>query len=173
VGEALGVPWRVRGHAVGSINAMMHEGGGRHFNEAHLRRLDPARRCAAFAAAAHHADGHERQVEARLRPLLEREEHLQREVEESRAAERALREHKALVDATLSIRTVGVLYFDLDGTVRDVNAAFERMTGYSCAGTALAGALEGPDPARILGHSPRARCATWPSAARPRPIPSR
>ena len=135
IGETLGVPWRVRGQAVGSLNAMMLDGDGRHFNAADLRRLQD---CAAFAAAVHHAHGAlaegevERQVEERLRPVLEREEHLQREVEESRAAERALREHKALIDATLSIRTVGVLYFDLDGTVRDVNQAFERMTGYSC-----------------------------------------
>ena len=139
IGETLGVPWRVGGRVAGSLNAMMLDGEARRFDAADLRRL---RGCAAFAAAIHHAHGAlaegevevevERQVEARLRPVLEREEHLQREVAESRAAERALRAHKALIDATLSIRTVGVLYFELQGAVRDVNQAFERMTGYSC-----------------------------------------
>lgn len=31
----------------------------------------------------------------------------------------------------LSIETVGVLFFDLDGRMRDANAAFERMSGYT------------------------------------------
>jgi PAS domain S-box-containing protein len=31
----------------------------------------------------------------------------------------------------LSIETVGVLFFDLDGRMRDANPAFERMSGYS------------------------------------------
>ncbi|MFK3737157.1 PAS domain-containing hybrid sensor histidine kinase/response regulator [Massilia sp. TN1-12] len=144
LGETLGVPWRVQGRALGSLNAMRLEGGGG-FDAGHLRRLHA---CAAFAAAGWQAASHEadpavtedgadggeleRRVEERIRPVLEREEHLQREVEESRAAERVLREHKALIDATLTIDTVGVMYFDLDGTVRDVNPAFERMTGYSC-----------------------------------------
>ncbi|MDN4051803.1 PAS domain S-box protein [Massilia sp. YIM B02763] len=144
LGETLGVPWRVNGRALGSLNAMRLEGDGG-FDAGHLRRLHA---CAAFAAAGWQASSHdaapsgtngeadggelERRVEERIRPVLEREEHLQREVEESRAAARALREHKALIDATLSIGTVGVLYFDLDGTVRDVNPAFERMTGYTC-----------------------------------------
>jgi PAS domain S-box-containing protein len=135
LGETLGLPWRVGGEVRGSLNAIMPEGGERRFDLDHLRRLDA---CASFVAAAWQAARQasqsgtdvERQVEERMRPLREREEHLQREVEESRAAERALREHKALVDATLSIGTVGVMYFDLDGTVHDVNAAFERMTGY-------------------------------------------
>jgi PAS domain S-box-containing protein len=141
LGEALGVPWRVQGRALGSLNAMLLQDKERRFDAADLRRLQA---CAAFAAAgwqARRLDADaagaagcelERQVAERLRPVLEREEDLQRQVDESRAAERALREHKALIDATLSIGTVGVLYFDLDGTVRDVNAAFERMTGYSC-----------------------------------------
>jgi PAS domain S-box-containing protein len=128
--EFLGVPWRIQGGTVGALGAMVADGAAR-FDADDLRRL---RACAAFAAAAHQAGGAiERKVEERLRPVLESKEHLEREVEESRAAERLLREHKALIDATLSISTVGVLYFDIDGTVRDVNAAFERMTGYTCA----------------------------------------
>jgi PAS domain S-box-containing protein len=108
-GEALGVPWRLHGHPAGSLVAML-DGDGQHFDAHDLQLL---RELAGFAAAAHKARG------------------AQREVEESRAAERALREHKALIDATLSISTVGVIYFDLDGTVRDVNQAYQRMTGYS------------------------------------------
>ncbi len=136
VAEFLGVPWRVHGGAAGALAAVLADGGAR-FDAADLHRL---RACAAFAAAAHQAGGGragadggeiERKVEERLRPVLESKEHLEREVEESRAAERLLREHKALIDATLTISTVGVLYFDIDGTVRDVNAAFERMTGYT------------------------------------------
>ncbi|MGB9108777.1 MAG: PAS domain S-box protein, partial [Telluria sp.] len=136
-GEALGVPWRVRGHPAGSLMAML-DGDDRHFDAHDLQLL---RELAGFAAAAHQTSGAlrggadperlEREVAQRMRPVLESKETLEREVEESRAAERALREHKALIDATLSISTVGVIYFDLDGTVRDVNQAYQRMTGYS------------------------------------------
>jgi PAS domain S-box-containing protein len=126
LGETLGVPWRVQGRTLGSLNAMLLEGDEHRFDAGHLRHLQA---CAAFAAAAWTAcagapaapgdDGElERRVEERLRPVREREQQLL--------------EHKALVDATLSIDTVGVLYFDLDGTVRDVNPAFERMTGHTC-----------------------------------------
>ena len=128
VAEFLGVPWRIHGSAAGALGIVLSDDGAG-FDAEDLRRL---RHCAAFAAAAHQGGGAiEREVEERLRPVLESKEHLEREVEESRAAERLLREHKALIDATLSISTVGVLYFDIDGTVRDVNAAFERMTGYT------------------------------------------
>ncbi|NIA52598.1 PAS domain S-box protein [Massilia sp. TW-1] len=136
--EFLGVPWHIRGRAVGAVGIVLGADGDALFDADDLRLL---RAGAAFAAAAHQAGGGragsdggeiERKVEERLRPVLESKEHLEREVEESRAAERALREHKALIDATLSIGTVGVLYFDIDGTVRDVNQAFERMTGYTC-----------------------------------------
>jgi PAS domain S-box-containing protein len=113
-GEALGVPWRVRGHPAGSLVAML-DGDDQHFDAHDLQLL---RDLAGFAAAAHQASG-----------ALRGKESLEREVEEHRAAERALREHKALIDATLSISTVGVMYFDLDGTVRDVNRAYQRMTG--------------------------------------------
>jgi PAS domain S-box-containing protein len=135
--ECLGVPWRIRGGVAGAVVAVLAEGGGTRFDADDLRLL---RACAPFAAAARQAGGGrmdggeiERKVEERLRPVLESKEHLEREVEESRAAERLLRDHKALVDATLSIGTVGVLYFDIDGTVRDFNPAFERMTGYTRA----------------------------------------
>jgi PAS domain S-box-containing protein len=115
-GEALGVPWRVRGHPAGSLVALL-DGDDEHFDAHDLQLL---RELAGFAAAAHQTRG-----------ALRGKQTLEREVEESRAAERALREHKALIDATLSISTVGVIYFDLDGTIHDVNQAFQRMTGYA------------------------------------------
>ena len=134
-GEVLGVPWRVRDGASGALAVMLEDGRGERFDAEDLRLLHA---CAAFAAAAHQVGGAiehkvERRIEERLRPVLESKEHLEREVEESRAAERALREYKALIEATLSIGTVGVAYFDIDGGVGDVNAAFERMTGYTRA----------------------------------------
>ena len=116
IGEILGVPWRVRGRTAGVLAAMLADDGAR-FDADDMALLEA---CADFAAASHQAHA---QAESR--------ETLEREVEESRAAERALREHKALVDATLSISTVGVVYFDLDGTIRDVNPAFARMSGYA------------------------------------------
>jgi len=137
VAEALGVPWRVRGRPAGALMAILAD-DGQNFDAHDLELL---RELAGFAAAAHRAGGAlrgnpdperlEREVEQRLRPVLESKQTLEREVEESRAAERALREHKALVDATLSISTVGVAYFDLDGTIHEVNEAYQRMTGYS------------------------------------------
>ncbi|WP_026463836.1 PAS domain S-box protein [Adhaeribacter aquaticus] len=46
-------------------------------------------------------------------------------------AEEALRESKERMQKALSIETVGVLYFDLEGGIDDCNVAFERMSGYS------------------------------------------
>jgi PAS domain S-box-containing protein len=46
-------------------------------------------------------------------------------------AEQALRESQLLLQRALSIDTVGVLFFTLDGHVTAVNEAFARMTGYS------------------------------------------
>ncbi|MBX0293092.1 PAS domain-containing protein [Hymenobacter sp. HSC-4F20] len=51
-------------------------------------------------------------------------------------AEEALRQSEARLQRALTIDTVGVLFFDLDGCVHDGNAAFQRMSGY--APTALA-----------------------------------
>ena len=46
-------------------------------------------------------------------------------------AEEALRESEAQIQKALSIETVGVLFFQLDGHITDVNEAFLRMSGYS------------------------------------------
>jgi len=50
-------------------------------------------------------------------------------VERARA-EGALRESEERLQKAISIETVGVLFFDLDGQMTDSNEAFARMTGY-------------------------------------------
>ncbi|MGE5526559.1 MAG: PAS domain S-box protein [Rhodospirillaceae bacterium] len=46
-------------------------------------------------------------------------------------AEEAVRESEARLKKAISIETVGVLIFSLDGRMVDANTAFERMSGYS------------------------------------------
>lgn len=46
-------------------------------------------------------------------------------------AEEALRESEERLRKALSIETVGVLFFSLDGHIREANAALERISGYS------------------------------------------
>lgn len=45
--------------------------------------------------------------------------------------ERELRRSRELLQKALSAETVGVLFFRLDGTITQVNGAFERMSGYT------------------------------------------
>ena len=52
------------------------------------------------------------------------------DITESKRAEAALRESEERLRRALSIQTVGVLFFGLDGSILDANATFERMTGY-------------------------------------------
>ena len=56
---------------------------------------------------------------------------LENRVQELAAANEALRATAEQYRRFLSIGTVGVLFFDLDGRIRDANAAFERMSGYT------------------------------------------
>jgi PAS domain S-box-containing protein len=51
---------------------------------------------------------------------------------ESQRAEEALRASEARLQKALSISTVGVLFFGLDGLLTDANTTFERMSGYTC-----------------------------------------
>jgi len=53
------------------------------------------------------------------------------DISERRSAEMALRASEERLQKTISIETVGVIYFDLDGIIHDGNAAFARMSGYS------------------------------------------
>lgn len=53
------------------------------------------------------------------------------DITERKEAEEALRKSKERLQKAVSIGTVGVIFFDLEGTIHDANAAFERMSGYS------------------------------------------
>jgi PAS domain S-box-containing protein len=55
------------------------------------------------------------------------------DITQRKQAEEALRESEERLQKVLSIETVGVIYFDLEGRINDANAAFERMSGYSHA----------------------------------------
>jgi PAS domain S-box-containing protein len=44
-----------------------------------------------------------------------------------------LEESERRLQKTISIETVGVIYFDLEGSILDCNPAFEKMSGYSTA----------------------------------------
>ncbi|HEV7350855.1 PAS domain S-box protein [Telluribacter sp.] len=46
-------------------------------------------------------------------------------------AEEALRQSEERLQKAISIETVGVIYFDLDGGIHDANRAFERMSGFA------------------------------------------
>ncbi|HEX8550194.1 MAG TPA: PAS domain S-box protein [Abditibacteriaceae bacterium] len=50
---------------------------------------------------------------------------------ERHRADAALRESEERMRRALSIETVGVLFFGLDGRIHDANAAFQRMCGYT------------------------------------------
>ena len=54
-----------------------------------------------------------------------------RDVTEARYFAEELRQREERFRRALSIETVGVLFFTLDGRITDANAAFERMSGYA------------------------------------------
>jgi PAS domain S-box-containing protein len=54
-----------------------------------------------------------------------------RDVTGRKRAEEKLRESEERLQRALSIDTVGVLFFNLDGRMTGANEAFERMSGYS------------------------------------------
>ncbi|MGC4116821.1 MAG: PAS domain S-box protein [Myxococcales bacterium] len=81
------------------------------------------------------------------------------DVTERKRTEEALRKTSEKLQRALSIETVGVLYFRLDGLVFGANAAFQRMSGY------------GLEELRATAHwehltAPEYREATFQSAAR-------
>lgn len=53
------------------------------------------------------------------------------EVTQRRQAEQALRKSEERMKKVLSIETVGVLYYDPEGRINEVNHAFEGMSGFS------------------------------------------
>ncbi|MEG4809292.1 PAS domain S-box protein [Microcoleus sp. F8-D3] len=54
-----------------------------------------------------------------------------RNIKERKHAEAALRESQERLQKAISIETVGVLFFTLDGRITDANDTFLRMSGYS------------------------------------------
>ncbi|HET7896066.1 MAG TPA: PAS domain S-box protein, partial [Flavisolibacter sp.] len=53
------------------------------------------------------------------------------DITQRKQAEEGLRESEERLKKVLSIETVGVIYFDLNGAIHDANDAFLRMSGYS------------------------------------------
>ncbi|WP_205503860.1 PAS domain S-box protein [Rufibacter psychrotolerans] len=53
------------------------------------------------------------------------------DITDSKKTEEALRQSKERLQRAISIPTVGVLFFDLEGTIHDANEAFQHMSGYS------------------------------------------
>ena len=71
------------------------------------------------------------QVAERTRALQDINTKLHDEAAQRKQIEDALRESEARLQAAISIETVGVLFFNLDGSMVDANGAFEHMSGYS------------------------------------------
>ncbi len=71
------------------------------------------------------------------------------DIHDRKQAEEAVRRSEERLQKALSIDTVGVLFFGLDGSIHDSNAAFERISGYSRAelanGQAYLDALTAPE----------------------------
>ncbi|UOQ71531.1 PAS domain S-box protein [Hymenobacter cellulosilyticus] len=61
------------------------------------------------------------------------------DIHDRKQAEQAMRQSEERLQQALSIDTVGVLFFDLEGGIHDANSAFQRMSGYSRAELARGG----------------------------------
>ncbi|MEX3844276.1 PAS domain S-box protein [Paraburkholderia sp. BR10882] len=163
ISEALHVPWRVNGTVVGTVWAVTH-GEERHFDAEDARQLQGLASC---ASAAHQltsalSDAQDagrnlaQQVAERTRTLQNINTKLHDEAEHRKQVEEALRESEARLQAAISIETVGVLFFDLDGTMADANGAFEQMSGYSREDLRAAAHWDRLVPLEFLGVTTRA-----------------
>ena len=79
-----------------------------------------------------------------------------RDVTAAKRAEEELKEREERLRRALSIETVGVLFFTLDGRMTDANQAFERMSGYSRAelrGTVHWRELTAPEFLEVTAHA--------------------
>ncbi|MCX5539515.1 PAS domain S-box protein [Paraburkholderia sp. CNPSo 3076] len=161
--EALHVPWRVNGTVVGTVWAVTH-GQERHFDAEDARLLQSL---ASSASAAHQltsalSDAQDagrnlaHQVAERTRTLQNINTKLHDEAGQRKQVEDALRESEARLQAAISIETVGVLFFDLDGTMADANGAFEQMSGYSREDLRAAAHWDRLVPLEFLGVTTRA-----------------
>jgi PAS domain S-box-containing protein len=55
----------------------------------------------------------------------------QRDITEQKLSEATLRDSEERLRRAVSVGTVGVLFFRLDGTITDANQTFQKMSGYS------------------------------------------
>ncbi|SDE28936.1 PAS domain S-box protein [Paraburkholderia lycopersici] len=163
IGEALHVPWRANGSVVGTVWVATH-GPARQFDAEDARLLQSLATCASaayqFAGALNDAQDAGRnlahQVAERTRALQDINTKLHDEAAQRKQIEDALRESEARLQAAISIETVGVLFFDLDGSMVDANGAFEHMSGYSREDLRATGHWDRLVPLEFLGVTTRA-----------------
>jgi len=161
--EALHVPWRANGHVVGTVWAVSHD-PARQFDAEDARLLQSLASCASAAhqmtCALRDAQDTGRnlaqQVAERTRTLQDINTKLRDEAAHRKQIERALRESEARLQAAISIETVGVLFFNLDGSMVDANSAFEQMSGYSRENLRAAAHWKRLVPLEFLGVTTRA-----------------
>ena len=130
--ENLLAPWAVNGQVVGTLWAIGHR-PTHHFDAEDARLLQSL---AGFASAAYSLLERTR-VTKELRSERSAALNLMEDAvaarQEAERANAALRESEERMRHALSIETVGVLFFKLDGPIIDANAAFQRMSGYNGA----------------------------------------
>jgi PAS domain S-box-containing protein len=124
--EMLQAPWTVSGDAVGTLWTVAHD-PHRRFDAEDARLLTRLSRMAAAGW----------QVTASIRAASDRSDDLERQMRERASDLSALnsrfRADEERLRRALSIDTVGVLFFRLDGRIIDANTAMERMSGYPAA----------------------------------------
>ncbi len=121
--ESLLAPLRVEGEAVGTLWALNHTREQR-FDAEDARVLASLAQFASAAFRMNSAMANSRQAHEELeRRVEERTKELSRSNERLSASEERFRR-------AMSIGTVGVLFFTLDGRMTHANEAFERMSGY-------------------------------------------
>jgi PAS domain S-box-containing protein len=130
--ENLLAPWAVNGQVVGTLWAIGHR-PTHHFDAEDARLLQSL---AGFASAAYSLLERTRvakELRSERAAALNLMEDAVAARQEAERANVALRESEERMRHALSIETVGVLFFKLDGRIIDANAAFQRMSGYSGA----------------------------------------
>lgn len=161
--EALHVPWRVNGLVAGTVWIATHRPATQ-FAAEDARLLQSL---SASASTAHQMtcalrDAQDagrnlaQQVSERTRTLQDVNTKLRDEAAQRKQIEYALRESEARLQAAISIETVGVLFFNLDGSMVDANGAFERMSGYSRKDLRAAAHWDRLVPLEFLGVTTRA-----------------